>query len=30
VTRIEVGFAAVGTTFAPWNGSFQIDDVTWS
>jgi hypothetical protein len=30
VRRIEVGFSAVGTTFSPWGGDFQIDDVTWS
>ena len=29
VSRIEVGFSAVGTTYSPWNGDFQLDDVTW-
>lgn len=29
VSRIEVGFATVGTTFSPWTGDFQLDDVTW-
>jgi hypothetical protein len=29
VSRIEVGFAAVGTTFSPWGGNFQLDNVTW-
>ncbi|HEY4457044.1 MAG TPA: alpha-L-rhamnosidase C-terminal domain-containing protein [Pseudonocardiaceae bacterium] len=30
VSRIEVGFAALGTTYSPWGGDFQLDDVTWS
>jgi Bacterial alpha-L-rhamnosidase 6 hairpin glycosidase domain/Bacterial alpha-L-rhamnosidase C-terminal domain len=30
VNRIEVGFAAVGTTYSPWNGDFQLDDLTWN
>jgi hypothetical protein len=29
VSRIEVGFSAVGTTYSPWGGDFQLDDVTW-
>jgi hypothetical protein len=29
VSRIEVGFSALGTTYAPWGGDFQLDDVTW-
>lgn len=29
MSRIEVGFAAVGTTFSPWGGNFQLDNVTW-
>ena len=29
VSRIEVGFAAVGTTYSPWGGNFQLDDITW-
>jgi hypothetical protein len=30
VRRIEVGFSAVGTSYSPWGGNFQIDNVTWS
>ncbi|TKA06309.1 alpha-L-rhamnosidase-related protein [Actinacidiphila oryziradicis] len=30
VSRIEVGFRAVGTTYSPWGGDFQLDNVTWS
>jgi len=29
VSRIEVGFSALGTTYTPWGGDFQLDDVTW-
>ena len=29
VSRIEVGFSAVGTTYPSWNGNFQLDNVTW-
>jgi hypothetical protein len=29
VSRIEVGFSALGTTYSPWGGDFQLDDVTW-
>lgn len=28
VSRIEVGFSAVGTTYSPWGGAFQLDDVS--
>lgn len=29
VSEIEVGFSALGTTFSPWGGDFQLDNVTW-
>ena len=30
VSRIEVGFQAVGTVYGPWGGDFQLDNVTWN
>ncbi|MGW1062311.1 hypothetical protein [Micromonospora rubida] len=29
VTRIEVTFQAVGTTYPNWTGNFQLDNATW-
>jgi hypothetical protein len=30
VSKIEVGFHALGATFSPWSGDFELDDVSWS
>jgi hypothetical protein len=30
VSKVEVGFHALGTTFSPWSGDFELDDVGWS
>jgi hypothetical protein len=30
VSRIEVGFAALGTTYSPWGGDFELDSLTWN
>ena len=29
VSKLEVGFHAVGTDFSPWSSSFELDDISW-